>query len=319
MIILPGLFAFYPAPQAPEAGLIPTLKDVQKAYNVLHQIDDQAEMLPLVATNDDRQEARTYLSQCLKTCQGLKTHAYTDKELATQIRNYLDGTINDYQKLYNGRLDSNEYKSEFRAHDTHRAALADFLVKKCALDHFVHLTETSYWKTIDKKNYIRSGRYDAYLKLLAHHLPEALNLLDSIYRECPEFQEKTIYQLEAADQYEINNHTLKDGSDQAIKRYRSIIDEKKYSLYLYETWVKWRAVTQQHAGLSKSSDIPNDHYDQVRDLVADVILSHIQQNEHDEMAINQFLVIVTHDIVFRFGDYPYGNQNTVEYHQLFDH
>lgn len=36
------------------------------------------------------------------------------------------------------------------------------------------------------------------------------------------------------------------------------------------------------------------------------------------MAINEFLLIATHDIVRRFGNYPYGNQNTVEFHELFD-
>jgi hypothetical protein len=28
--------------------------------------------------------------------------------------------------------------------------------------------------------------------------------------------------------------------------------------------------------------------------------------------------MATHDNVKRFGDYQYGNQNTVEYHEIFD-
>jgi hypothetical protein len=76
-------------------------------------------------------------------------------------------------------------------------------------------------------------------------------------------------------------------------------------------------VTQQNKGLSKSSEIPNDEYDKVREEVAAVILDYIAKHEKDEMAINQFLVIATHDIVLRFGQYPYGNQNTIEHHEIF--
>ena len=51
--------------------------------------------------------------------------------------------------------------------------------------------------------------------------------------------------------------------------------------------------------------------------VALTILEHIQENQDDIMAINQFVLITEHDIVRRFGDYQYGNQNTIEYHQIF--
>ena len=33
---------------------------------------------------------------------------------------------------------------------------------------------------------------------------------------------------------------------------------------------------------------------------------------------SETLLLTTHDIIRRYGDYPYGNQNTVEYHELFD-
>jgi hypothetical protein len=100
--------------------------------------------------------------------------------------------------------------------------------------------------------------------------------------------------------------------------YNEILKEKKYSLYLYETWLKWRAVSQRENGMSKSSDIPNTKYDAVREQVAAVILDYIAKHPTDKMAQNQFLVIASHDIVRRFGDYPYGNQGTVEYHEIFD-
>lgn len=78
-------------------------------------------------------------------------------------------------------------------------------------------------------------------------------------------------------------------------------------------------VTQQYIyGISKTSDIPNGEYDKMREQVALTILNHVVKNNTDEMAINEFLLMATHDIVKRFGDYPYGNQNAVEYHETFE-
>lgn len=87
---------------------------------------------------------------------------------------------------------------------------------------------------------------------------------------------------------------------------------------MFEAWLKWRTVLQQMNGSSKVSQIPNDEYNKVREQEALFILEYIAENEKDEMAINQFLLFATHDIVRRFGDYPYGNQNTLEFHELFD-
>ena len=39
--------------------------------------------------------------------------------------------------------------------------------------------------------------------------------------------------------------------------------------------------------------------------------------KYDEMAINQFLILATHDIVRRFGQYPYGNQNILEFYNIY--
>lgn len=104
----------------------------------------------------------------------------------------------------------------------------------------------------------------------------------------------------------------------AIAKYKAILDQNIYCLYLFESWLKWRTVLQQSRGLSKTSAIPNDEYDTLREHVALVILDYISRNEKDEMAINEFLLVATHDIVRRFGNYPYGNQNTLEFHELFD-
>jgi len=122
-----------------------------------------------------------------------------------------------------------------------------------------------------------------------------------------------------ADQYVKHYDSLNDiGYDTAIVKYKSILEHKDYSLYLFETWLKWRATYQHSNGLSKSSDIPNDEYNRSREEEATIILNYITMHTDDEMAINEFLLFATHDIVRRFGDYPYGNQSTLEFHELFD-
>lgn len=317
LVILTTGLLLSPAPPPADADLVSTLKDIEKAYDVLHCIDDEEEQLHLLF-GEQATGIRSYLTKFTRTCESLKGKTYSSASLNMHMQNYIDSTIKSYQAVNIPKPGIKNYKAELDAYDSHRKALADYLTTTYALDHFVHLTEDEYWKTMDKKKYILSRRYNAYLQLRSNNKPKALSVLDSIYRTTSNFQEKSIYALESADQYEKNSQTLSNGTEIAIAKYKAILDAKQYCLYLFETWAKWRAVTQQHNGLSKSSDIPNDQYDEVRDRVADVILAYIQQNPKDEMAINQFLVIVTHDIVFRFGDYPYGNQNTVEYHQIFE-
>ncbi len=317
LTLLSPFLLLSPARVSNDTVLISNLKDVQKAYDILHRIDDQEEQLHLYIADKDEDQIGPFLGQCIKTCGSLMGQTYSNAVLSTHMQDYLDQTLKNYQAIKEPQPNQEAFKKEKDAHIAQRGNIADFLVTTYDLSHFVHLTEETYWKTVDKKNYIRSSRFKAYTDLKKHNLSKALSLLDSIYRVSPDFQEKTIYQLESADQYEMNSLKLTNGTKLAITKYQSILDEKQYCLYLYEAWLKWRAVSQQHNGISKTSEIPNNHYDEVRDQVANIILAHIQRKENDEMAINQFFVIMTHDIIFRFGKYPYGNQNTVEYHQLF--
>src|SRR5207244_148212 len=114
-----------------------------------------------------------------------------------------------------------------------------------------------------------------------------------------DFQEYSIYQIELADQYVKHPDSLDDNAnDIAIGKYKAILDQNKHSIYLFESWLKWRLVTQQHNyGISKTSDIPNNEYDKVRAQVALTVLDFITKNDKDEMAINEFLLMATHDIV----------------------
>ena len=215
---------------------------------------------------------------------------------------------------------SSEFKKDFENYKKAKDEYMNYLYSTFSTNHFVSMTEEKYWQTNDKNTYIKSPEYATYKRLKISNLKDALTLLDKISNQTTNFQEYSIYQIELADQYVKHSDSLGDNAfETAIGKYKAILDQKKYSIYLFEAWLKWRLVTQQHIyGISKTSDIPNNHYDKIREEVALTILDYITKNDKDEMAINEFLLMATHPIVMRFGDYPYGNQNTVEYHQTFD-
>lgn len=152
------------------------------------------------------------------------------------------------------------------------------------------MTEENYWQTNDKNNYSKSLDYASYKSLKTTNLKDALLLLDKLTKQTINFQEYSIYQIELADQYVKHSDSLGDSANEtAIEKYKSFLEQKKYSIYLFEAWLKWRLVTQQHIyGISKTSDIPNNEYDKMREQVGLTILDYITKNDKVEMAINEF-------------------------------
>jgi hypothetical protein len=228
-------------------------------------------------------------------------------------------TIQSYELVKDKGINSPEFKKDFEKYKSEKDKYLSYLYTSYSTGHFIKLTEEQYYKINDKNNYIKSPDYSNYKKLKVKNLKAALKMLDSITNYTSNFQESVIYQIEIADQYVVHSDTLADNDAEiAIGKYKAILDQNKYCIYLFESWLKWRTVTQQNNGLSKTSEIPNDEYNKMRGQVALVILEYIVKNEKDEMAINEFLLMATHDNVKRFGDYQFGNQNTVEYHEIFD-
>jgi hypothetical protein len=299
--------------------LITTLQDLFKAYTINHIIDDQKEMITLYAGDgSEKKDLDQVVDQYIHTCQNLKNPSIADPALLSQVNNYLNNTITNYRMLKAGGWKSTKFKTSVSLYQQQKKKYNQYLTTTFALSRWVSLTEDKYWATMDKKNYIKSPRFATYSQLKKTNLPSALRLLDSLAHATNNFQEATIYRLELADQYVKHPDVKENATQQAIDIYRSILDQRQYCLYLFEAWVKWRAVSQESNGLSTSSDIPNKDYDKVREATGTVLLNYISTHRRDEMAINQFLVVTTHDIIFRFGQYPFGNQNTLEYHELFD-
>lgn len=91
----------------------------------------------------------------------------------------------------------------------------------------------------------------------------------------------------------------------------------QYSKYLYSVWLHWRCICQLRNGSSKDSYIPNWIYNKVRNQCLCTILTHIAQNPDDLMAVNQLMQLASANNIYRLGTYEYGNQNALDYYELF--
>jgi len=298
--------------------LVNDLKDVYRAFNINHIISNQNELLNLDLDSGD-DNPKNALRQCIKICESLKQTHFSNPTLDAYVHKYLTLTIQSYTIAQTKGFHSAAFKADNKKYGTEYGKYMDYLIKTYPTSYFVNLTEKKYWSTLDKKNYIKSADYPEYEKLKKSDTKAGQALLEKMSNQAINFQEYTVYQIESADLY-VKHPAASDNDPRilAIDKYKAIIDQNKYSIYLFEAWVKWRALVQYDTGLSKSSDIPNYVYNKKREQVALTILNHVITHPKDEMAINEFLLMATHDNVKRFGDYSFGNQSTIEYHDLFD-
>jgi hypothetical protein len=299
--------------------LVLELKDTYRAFHINNIITEQKELLNLFSEDNSEKDNHSLLDSFINECESLKRIHFYNSTLNSYISQYLASTIQSYEIVKSKGFKSPDFKKDYEKYKTVKAKYLDYLYSNYSTSHFIDLSERKYWEINDKNNYIKSAQYSRYKSLKVNNLKSGLALLDSIIGHASDFQESCIYQIESADQYVKHKDILGSDADEiAIQKYKAILDQKKYCIYLFETWLKWRTVTQQRNGLSKTSEIPNDEYDKVREQVALVILEYVAKNEKDKMAINESLLMATHDIVKRFGEYQFGNQNTVEYHEIFD-
>lgn len=300
--------------------LIIKLKDLYRAFHINNIILDQKETISIILEDSSDEDTKSLLDDYIKVCDSLKLVKFNNNTLKSYVNKYLVSTIQNYKISQSKGFNSNEFKQDLKKYNNLQDEYMNYLNTAYSTTHFINMTEEKYWQINDKNSYIKSSEYTTYKSLKTSNLKEAVKLLEKLSKQTTDFQEYSIYQIELADQYVKHSDSLGNNANEiAIERYKSIIDQNKYSIYLFEAWLKWRLVNQQHIyGMSKTSEIPNNMYDIMRKKVALTILDYIIKNEKDEMAINQFLLIATHPIVMRFGDFPYGNQNTIEYHETFD-
>ncbi|MGE5109030.1 MAG: hypothetical protein ACM3H8_15945, partial [Sphingobacteriales bacterium] len=244
------------------------LKDLYKAHNINHIIADQNEMINLYLSEDGPDELNKLLSEYIKKCEALKPPNISNNTLKSLLENYITGTIKNYQVMKLKGFKSSDFKKDYSNYKKVKEKYMDYLMNIYTTNYFVNLTEDKYWKVLDKKNYVKDNRYASLQTTKENNLRTAMQILDTLSDSTLNFQEKTIYKIALADMYVREKSLGTYAWDTAISIYKFILEKKEYSLYLFESWIKWRTVSQQSNGLSKSSEIPNDEYDKVREQVA---------------------------------------------------
>jgi hypothetical protein len=300
--------------------LIFDLKDLYRALYISNIITEQKELINLSLNGDWSDDIHGMLQGFIKGCESLKRYKFHDQTLEKYNNEYLASTIQSYRIANSKGFKSAEFKNDYQNYKAAKDKYMEYIFTTYATEHFIHFTEEQYYKNNDKGNFVNATKYLNLKTKDTSLLRQRMNTLDSISKHAKDFQQYAIYQIELADLYVKHADTLGYNAKKiAIEKYKAIFDQNKYCIYLFEAWLKWRIVLQDtEYGLSKSSEIPNEMYDSAREQIALVILNQVTRNEKDEMAINEFLLMATHEIVRRYGAYKFGNQNTVEYHETFD-
>ena len=245
--------------------------------------------------------------------------SFYDKKL-----NYLTGLcIKRLSKLLN---EIKPHKKMFFSVNTNFGILyADPMFRKITLEKylsryydiktFTNLSEQEYWAIINKKNYIKDVRYETYKKLIEkNQFERAIDLLRKTISETRDFQEQSIYKIQLADQLISKDYWSESKSHflESKTIYETILKANKYSLYLFESWVKWRSVSQAMIGFSAKDTVQIQKFEKMRLANIKTIYSYLQANPKDPMATNYFLTLSSHNAYFN-----YEKQNKEEFYEYF--
>lgn len=163
-------------------------------------------------------------------------------------------------------------------------------------------TGEDFWTLYDKSKYVAD-----YEEIQKKRLPEEVDYdelqrlsltLQKKYLAEEDFDAKCIYAIEMA---------CYDFPDQ-IDYLGELIEDGRYSKYLFEVWVSWRLRAQSRVfGISTYSEIPDNLYDNARLLVAKAYVNHIVENPSDNLAKYLLMNLIYTENLHRAGGY-YGNE-----------
>ena len=163
-------------------------------------------------------------------------------------------------------------------------------------------TGDDFWTLYDKSKYVAD--YDEIQK---KRLPEEVDYdvlqrlsltLQKKYLTEEDYDAKCIYALEMGC-YDF---------PYAIDYLGELIEDGRYSKYLFEVWISWRLRAQSQVfGISTYSEIPDNLYDNARLLVAQAYARHIVENTTDTLAKFLLMNLIYTENLHRPGGY-YGNE-----------
>ena len=180
------------------------------------------------------------------------------------------------------------------------------------LDHFGQLSEDEYWQAYDKSNVLidiadieeRYGTDDNF----------TYQNLQNRFKNARSIDEKCVLAIAMAH---VTDSIDDEGQSIAIAPLRECLESDQYSIYLLEAWRTWRTLIQYSQGASRDSEIYNAFYNKMRMRCLNATFKQIAEHNDDMPAINIFLMLNAVDNICRYGPYPFGNQNMVEYYEMF--
>lgn len=228
-----------------------------------------------------------------------------DKEIKQKLSDYKKEMIY-FMSVNPDDVDQNKHNPWKSAEDLYR-----YISKKYYITTFGKIESDSYWKEYDacasvpEWDELKKKRGDAKL----------YEKMESKCTTAKDIDARCVYAIELAHAYFPKRKS--EVIDPPTQIFESIMNEKKYSLYLNELWQKWRVLYQKSKGASRDSEIPNSYYNKFRNICATTIFMYIRNHPNDIKAINEFLVIACKDNILREGEFEYGNQALLEEAYLF--
>lgn len=174
------------------------------------------------------------------------------------------------------------------------------------------LNDSLYWSRYDKQNIIVDyGRLE---QSFGTNDSELVAELQSRIGHAANIDERCVLSLSLAH---VNMETDDSGVNSAANVLLDCLRSGEYSIYLYEVWRTWRSMLQLAMGCSKDSELCNQYCNSVRMLCLHSIMNEIERTGGDIFAVNEFLALSSENNILRYGCFPFGNQNVVEYYELF--
>lgn len=304
-------------------SITPLIKDIIDLYDiemVLHHVQEVEDQLIHYGVTSDTTEFNLEATHFISECDSMKQRFFFNDTLSEKKNAYLNLEKKKWQTTLTENLFDDNFQNQMKTLQQQIDSFDIYVLTRYSTDHFINLKEDDYWKNIDKSNFAKNPIWKNYKEKKYTTFKSNNDELQWLINNTENFQEKSIYKIELADYYLANLDSLPDSARVVISKYRSIIDAKEYSLFLFEAWLKCRTVNQTGILSLDSTGIifENEHYEELRMTAFKTVLDYVKNNQDDEMAINECLLFATHEIILPYGENNSEKNVEAEYNRIFD-
>lgn len=132
-----------------------------------------------------------------------------------------------------------------------------------------------------------------------------------------DFQKKCVLAREFAC---ANYKSSKRNDKELIAIIDPILRSNEYSPLLYDLWLIWRTALQKNIFGSPSNDgaMYNLFYNNMRNHIAVVCITHLMRNPQDKVAFNKFAELTFKENITRTNSFGFGNNSLSDERSLYD-